>query len=109
MQALGHVCACLYHLDAWSRSHKLVARSDQPQGRLAQASRSSAACALFQRGFGACGTTRKKAGAGNTPHFFLSHSPRQKPRKWQRKMRPGGKRPAVSSTCERHLSCDRRT
>lgn len=73
MEGLGHVCACLKHSEASSGAPKLVARSDQPRGRRAQASRSSAACTLFQGGSEPA-APRKKAGAGNTPHFFLSHS-----------------------------------
>lgn len=75
----------------------MVARPDQPRGRRAQASRSSAACTLFQGGFGACGGARKKAGAGNTPHFFLVTQPVTEAEEVAMGDEARGKRPAVSS------------
>lgn len=84
------------------------ARSDQPRGRQAQASRSSPACALFQGRFEACGATRK-ARERNTPHFSCHTSYERRRRKSGMSRGKHQQSPSLAPNFQTHLSCDRTT
>lgn len=84
------------------------ARSDQPRGRQAQASRSSPACTLFQGRCKACGAMRK-ARERNTPHFSCHTSHDRRRRKSGMSRGKHRQSPSLASNFQTHLSCDRTT